>query len=59
MAENRRVIRDSSELRIKHVSSQTDVFWLDIRIRGLRSSIGSTIQKVKIWSTLKPFSNQT
>jgi hypothetical protein len=53
------LICDSSDLRIKYVSIKTDVFRRDLHIRGLRSSIGATVQKVKFWSTLKPISNQT
>jgi hypothetical protein len=32
-------------------------FRRDLRIRGLRSTIGATVQKVKFWSTLEPLSN--
>jgi hypothetical protein len=49
---------DSPILRIKRVNSQTDAFKQDIRIRGLRSTIISMVQKVKFWSTLEPLSNQ-
>jgi hypothetical protein len=52
--QNIRTILDSSDLRIMHVSSQTVAFRRDLRIRGLRSTIGATDQKVKFWSTLKP-----
>jgi hypothetical protein len=51
------LICDSSDLRIKHVSIKTDAFRRDLCIRGLRSTIGATIQKVKFWSTLEPLSD--
>jgi hypothetical protein len=43
---------------MKRVSSKMDVFRRDLHIHGLRSTIGVTVQKVKIWSTLEPLSNQ-
>jgi hypothetical protein len=57
MAEIKLSIRDLSDLRIKHVSIKTDAFRWDLRICGLRSSIEAIVQKVKIWSTPKPFWN--
>jgi hypothetical protein len=44
---NKLFIRDPSDLRIKHVNSKTAAFRRDLRIRGLRSTIGATVQKVK------------
>jgi hypothetical protein len=35
MTKNKLFIRDSSDLRIKHVNSKTVVFRRDLRIRGL------------------------
>jgi hypothetical protein len=43
MAEIKLLIRDSSDLRIKHVNIKTDAFRRDIRIRGLRSPIGAMV----------------
>jgi hypothetical protein len=34
------------------------VFWWDVHIRGLRSTIGATDQKVKFWSTLEGYLNK-
>jgi hypothetical protein len=48
----------SSIHRIMHVSSQTVAFRRDLRIRGLRSTIRATDQKVKFWSTPKVSLNQ-
>jgi hypothetical protein len=45
--------------RIKYVSIKTDVFWWDLCIGGLRSSIGAMVKKFKIWSTPKPLYNET
>jgi hypothetical protein len=36
------------------VNIKTVVFQRDLRIRGLRSTIGATVQKVKFWLTLEP-----
>jgi hypothetical protein len=44
---------------LTRVSIKTDVFRRDLRIRGLRLTIGATVQKVKFWSTLKPLTVQT
>jgi hypothetical protein len=55
-AENKWVIHDFSVFRIEHVSIKTDAFWQDLCIRGLRPTIGATVQKVKFWSTPKPLS---
>jgi hypothetical protein len=55
--ENKQVIQDSSILRIERVSIKMDAFQRDFRIRGLRSTIGATVQKVKFWSTPEPLSN--
>jgi hypothetical protein len=41
--------RDPSELRIKHVNTKTVAFQRDLRIRGLRSTIKATVQKLKIF----------
>jgi hypothetical protein len=38
------------------VNIKTVAFRWDLCIRGLRSTIEATVQKVKFWSTLKPFS---
>jgi hypothetical protein len=51
-------ICDSSDLRIKHISSKTDVFRRDLHICSLCSHIGATVQKVKNWSTLEHLSNE-
>jgi hypothetical protein len=40
------LICNSSDLRIKHVSIKMDAFQRDLRIHGLCSSIGATVQKV-------------
>jgi hypothetical protein len=56
MAENKLFIRDLSDLQIQHVNSKMITFRQDLRIRGLRSTIGATVQKVKFWSTLEPLS---
>jgi hypothetical protein len=45
--QNIRTILDLSDLRIKYVNSKMTVFRRDLRIRGLRSTIGATYQKVK------------
>jgi hypothetical protein len=39
-------IRDPFDLRIKHVNSKMAAFRRDLRIRGLRSIIRATVQKV-------------
>jgi hypothetical protein len=46
-AKNKLFIRDLSDLRIKHVNSKTVAFRRDLLIRGLRSTIRATVQKVK------------
>jgi hypothetical protein len=46
MGEIKLLIRDPSDLRIKHVNIKTDAFGQDLRIYGLHLSIGATIQKV-------------
>jgi hypothetical protein len=58
-AEIKLLICDSSDFQIKHVSIKMDAFRRDLRIRGLRSSSGATVQKVKVWSTLEPLFYQT
>jgi hypothetical protein len=58
MAENEQLTIDSSDFRIMHVSSQTVTFRQDLRIRGLRSTIRATDQKVNFWSTPKVSPNQ-
>jgi hypothetical protein len=47
MAINKLIIRDPSDLRIKHVNSKTVAFRRDLHIRGLRSTIRVMVQKVK------------
>jgi hypothetical protein len=54
----KRVIIDSSDLRIMRVSSQTVAFRRDLRIRGLRSTIRATDQKVNFGSTPEVSLNQ-
>jgi hypothetical protein len=49
MAEIKLLICDLSDLQIKHVNIKTDVFWRDLHIHGLRSSIGEMVQKIKFW----------
>jgi hypothetical protein len=56
-AKNKLFICDLSDLQIQHVNSKTVAFRRDLRIRGLRSTIGATVQKVKFWSTPEPLSN--
>jgi hypothetical protein len=46
MAEIKLLIRDPSDLRIKHVHIKTDAFQQDLHIRGLRSTIRAMDQKV-------------
>jgi hypothetical protein len=48
MVHIKRVTIHSSDLRIMRVSSQTVAFRRDLRIRGLRSTIGATDQKSQI-----------
>jgi hypothetical protein len=57
MHQNKWAILDPSNLRIKHVNIKTVAFRRYLRIRGLRSTIGVTVQKVKFWSTPEPLSN--
>jgi hypothetical protein len=57
--QNKWAMIDPSDLLIKHVSIKIDAFQRDLRISCLRSPIEATVQKVKIWSTLKPLSNET
>jgi hypothetical protein len=45
----KRVLIDSSNLRIKHLNSKTVAFRRDLHICGLRSTIQATIQKVKFF----------
>jgi hypothetical protein len=45
--QNKWVIIDPSDLRIKHVSIKTDAFRWDLWIRGLHSPIGATFKKSK------------
>jgi hypothetical protein len=47
MAEIKLLIRDPSDLWIKHVNSKTIAFRWDLHICGLRSTIRATVQKVK------------
>jgi hypothetical protein len=43
----KRATIDSSDLRIEHVNIKMVAFRRDLHIRGLRSTIGATDQKVK------------
>jgi hypothetical protein len=47
MTEIKLLTRDPSDLRIKHVNIKTVALRRDLRIRGLRSIIRLTVQKVK------------
>jgi hypothetical protein len=58
MAKIKLLIRDPSDIQIKHVSIKIDVFRWDLHICSLCLSIGATVQKVKIWSTMEPLSNE-
>jgi hypothetical protein len=53
------LIRDPSDLRIKHVNIKTVAFRRDLRIHVLRSPIRAMVQKVKFWSTPEPLTVQT
>jgi hypothetical protein len=47
MTEIKLLTRDPSDIRIKHVNIKAVAFRRDLRIRGLRSIIRATVQKVK------------
>jgi hypothetical protein len=46
-AKNKLFIHDPSDLRIMHMNSKMLMIRRDLRIHGLRSTIGATVQKVK------------
>jgi hypothetical protein len=51
MVHIKQVTIHSAVHQIMRVSSQTVAFRRDLRIRGLRSTIGATNQKFNFWST--------
>jgi hypothetical protein len=48
---NKLFIHDLSDIQIQHVNSKTVTFQQNLRIRGLRSTIRATVQKVNFLST--------